>query len=58
MLIGYRDFVYGKRRPVYLDEDGNQFVLNDAGQEVFGQWLHPEDDCDPPVYLGGLESAQ
>jgi hypothetical protein len=57
MLIGFRDFVDGQRRPVYLDEDGNQYVINDAGREVFGEWLRPEDDSDQPIFLGGLESG-
>jgi len=53
MLIGYRDFVDGQQRPVYLDEDGNHYVINDACRVVCGEWLRPEDDCDQPISWAG-----
>jgi hypothetical protein len=56
MIVGYRDFVDGKRRPVDLDEDGHEYVINDAREAVNGTWLLPPDD--PVIVLGGQETDQ
>jgi hypothetical protein len=32
----------GTARPVYRDNKSRQFVLDDAGEPVYGVWLHPE----------------
>ena len=34
-IIGYRQFVDGTRRPIYLDAKG-QYVLDDDGERVYG----------------------
>lgn len=41
-LIGHVDF-NGAPRPVYLDLTGQQYVLGDAGEKVFGLLLIPEE---------------
>jgi hypothetical protein len=40
--IGYRDFVDDTRRAMFEDEYG-QFVKDDDGDRVYGQWLREED---------------
>jgi hypothetical protein len=40
MAIGEVLFVDGVARPVYLDADGRQYVLDDDGQPVHGTWLY------------------
>jgi hypothetical protein len=38
--IGVVPFVDGITRPVFLDEDGRQYVLDeDDGQPIYGVWL-------------------
>ena len=33
-------FLDGTTRPVYLDADGREYVLNDDGQPVYGEWIY------------------
>ena len=48
--IGDRLFIDGVKRPVYLDDDGRQFVMESNGLRVHGVWLVPEpDDADAPI---------
>lgn len=57
MHIGDRDFVDGIRRPVYLDDDGRQYVLDD-GQRVYGVWLTPVmEPAAEPIILGGQDDG-
>jgi hypothetical protein len=49
---GTRDFVDGTCRPIYEDAQG-QYVLDDEGQRVPGQWLLPADE--PLFVLGRSE---
>jgi hypothetical protein len=57
MHIGDRDFVDGIRRPVYLDDDGRQYVYDD-GQRVYGVWLPPVmEPADEPIILGGKDDG-
>ena len=42
-IIGYREFVDGTRRPIYLDAHG-QYVLTDDGERVDGVYLVPEEE--------------
>jgi len=39
--IGYRNFVDGKARPVYMEPEGRQYVY-DYDERVHGVWLIPE----------------
>jgi len=41
--LGERQFTDGTVRRVFQDEGGRQFVLDDAGDKVFGVWVAPED---------------
>jgi len=57
--IGHRDFTEGQRRAVLIDDDGNQWVHDDACQPVFGVWLAPDTlGADPPVFMGRLDDGQ
>ena len=50
-IIGYCDFLDGWRRPVYLAEDGRQYVIDGDGQKVYGVWFIPPDDTAPTVIV-------
>jgi hypothetical protein len=59
MQIGYRDFIDGQTPAVHLDDEGNQYVYDDAGQPVFGVWIAPDTtDADPPIFLPCLDDGQ
>jgi hypothetical protein len=38
--IGSIPFVDGVSRPVYLDADGRQCVLDDDGKPIYGVWIY------------------
>jgi hypothetical protein len=42
-------FLDGISRPVYLDADGRQYVLDDDGQPGYGVWVHVDEPviCSP-----------
>ena len=37
--IAFVPFVDGVPRPVFLNADGRQYVLDDDGQAVYGVWV-------------------
>ena len=39
--IGQRLFTDGSTRPVFLDQDSRQYVLDDDGQRICGNWIWP-----------------
>ena len=39
MLIGHREFTEGTTRPVYLDDNNQQYVVGEDGDLIFGEWL-------------------
>ena len=41
--LGERQCTDGVVRRVFKDERGRQFVLDDAGDKVFGVWISPEE---------------
>jgi hypothetical protein len=43
-VTGPRPFTHGSERTVYADATGQQYVICDDGQPVFGQWLPPADE--------------
>ncbi|HEV8061374.1 MAG TPA: hypothetical protein VGP68_15960 [Gemmataceae bacterium] len=43
MQLGERQFTEGTTRPVYRDDDGRQYVLDDEGEPVYSVWLHPDE---------------
>jgi hypothetical protein len=45
--IGYRDFVDGTRRAVFVDEANRQFVLGDEGEREYGVWLRDAEVVEP-----------
>lgn len=47
--IGVRTFTDGER-PVYIDVDGRQFVL-DGNEKVYGSWILDDDGADTPLTL-------
>lgn len=49
MQLGERQFRDGTRRPVYRDDGGRQFVLDDDGGPVNGVSLHPDEYHEPVV---------
>jgi hypothetical protein len=53
-ILGHRLFVDGIARPVFLDEaTGRQYVINDDGDRLDGQWLRAEEEADRPVIVDG-----
>jgi hypothetical protein len=42
--IGHQGFTDGVAREVFEDRDGCQYVLDDADERVYGQWLPPADE--------------
>jgi hypothetical protein len=50
-IIGYRFFVDRTRRPIFEQLDGRQFVLDDAGDRVYGVWIIPKDEFDLPIIV-------
>jgi hypothetical protein len=52
--IGYRRFTDGTTRPIFRDQAGREYVLEDDGQPVHGVWLDPgQADADDPGDLAG-----
>jgi hypothetical protein len=49
-IVAYTEFADGPMRPVYQAPDG-QYVIDDAGQRVYGVWFIPQDDHDMPTIL-------
>jgi hypothetical protein len=49
MQLGEREFVDRTIRPVWRDDDGRQYVLDDDGETVFGVWLHPDEYQEPII---------
>lgn len=48
----HREFVDGSRRDVYQDDDGRQFVIDDDGEAIHGNWfLTPELEAMTPLSL-------
>jgi len=61
--IGYRRFTDGVTRPVFLDKDGREFVIDGDGQRVHGYWLDPRrtkrpDDDPVPIIRGPRQRAR
>ena len=38
--IGSIAFIDSITRPVYLDADGQQYVIDDDGEPVYGSWIY------------------
>jgi hypothetical protein len=60
--IGNRRFTDGTTRPVFLDQDGREYVIDD-GIRVHGVWLDPrrskrpddeDDTASPTLIVDGL----
>jgi hypothetical protein len=52
--IGYRLFTDAIARPVFLDTDGRQLIINGGGQRVPGIWINPgPDEADEPTFIQG-----
>jgi hypothetical protein len=52
-LIGYRLFTNRARRPVFQQDDGWQYVIDDDGNKEYGLWLIPEDE--PSIIVQGQD---
>jgi hypothetical protein len=51
--IGRVLFTDASLHDVYRDQNGRQYVENDAGEPVYGIWVYPaEDDADVPIIRG------
>jgi serine/threonine protein kinase len=51
-LLGFRPFTDGSSRPVYLDQaPGEQYVLDDQGEPLYGHWLCDTEPDTPAVVL-------
>jgi hypothetical protein len=38
-LLGFRDCNDGRTRPVFLDSNGDQYLLHEDRGRVYGMWL-------------------
>jgi hypothetical protein len=45
VVVGSRLFMDGSIRPVYLDANGKQFILDHGDTPIHGMWLDPS-ECD------------
>ena len=54
-LIGYRVFTDKANRPIFQEESGRQYVMDDDGNRVYGVWLMPEDEPDLPIIVPAKE---
>ena len=53
MQIGHREFTDGQIRAVHVDDDGNQYALDNDRQPLYGVWIGPNtSDTDPPILNG------
>ena len=41
--IGSSRFIDGVERPVFLDCDGRQYLLNDDQKPVYGEWIYVDE---------------
>lgn len=48
-LLGHVQFSDGSRQPVYEDAAGRQYLLDEHGERVHGDWLVP--DADEPMIV-------
>jgi hypothetical protein len=57
-ILGYREFVDGTRRPIYLNAKG-QYILDKDGERAYGVWLILKEECyDLPVMVDASRHAQ
>jgi hypothetical protein len=49
-LLGYVEFADGVERAVY-QSDGRQFVFDDSGEMVYGEWIIEHDETPSPVIV-------
>jgi hypothetical protein len=52
-VVAYIVFADGRRRPVYQDATGWQYVVDDDGEPVQGAWYIPRDEWDAPIVVDG-----
>jgi hypothetical protein len=45
------EFTVGELRPVFETSSGQQYVLDDDGNRVYGIWFIPPEECDCPVVV-------
>jgi len=50
-VVAYTAFCDGPMRPVYEDSDGCQYVHDDDGEIVRGNWWMPRDLPDEPLIV-------
>ena len=53
--IAFVPFVDSAIRPVFLDDDSRQYVLDDAGQPVHGTWVYIDE---PEIFSAARDSAE
>jgi hypothetical protein len=51
LMIGEVVAVDGSTRTVWKEGDGRQFLVDDDGEKLYGQWLAPADE---PIIAMGL----
>ena len=49
--LAHIDLADGSERPVFQDDDGRQYILDDDDLPVFGVWFVAGEDCDQPVIV-------
>jgi hypothetical protein len=57
-VVAYIVFADGRRRPVYQDATGRQYVVHDDGEPVHGIWYIPRDECDAPIVVDTSSSGR
>jgi len=54
-VVAYTEFCGGPKRPVYEDSDGCQYVHDDDGNVVRGNWCTPRDLPDEPTIVESID---
>jgi hypothetical protein len=54
-IIAFTEFCGGLMRPVYEDADGGQYVHDDDGEIVRGNWWMPRDLPDEPLIVESMD---
>jgi hypothetical protein len=54
-VIAYTEFLGGPLRPVYEDSEGGQYVHDDDGEIVRGNWWMPRDLPDEPLIVESMD---
>jgi hypothetical protein len=56
-LLGFRACSDGRMRPVFLDSNGEQYLLHEDRGRIYGAWLSRDYQPDTPQALPAVEAG-